>query len=80
LLDTPDSALMTELAHDAVPTIYVSAMPAELIESGGQPELESIAGTRLRAVTNSVSDILYRRRRPALLCAAVRTVVPQPLA
>jgi hypothetical protein len=38
-------------------TIYVSTKPAELIQTGGQPQLESISGTRLLEVTNSPSDL-----------------------
>ena len=55
-VDTPNLPLVYEL-EAIVPTIYVSTVPAELIQTEGQPELEPIAGTSLLEVTNSPSDI-----------------------
>ncbi|MHC4956603.1 MAG: hypothetical protein ACYTGZ_22420, partial [Planctomycetota bacterium] len=44
---------------EKVPTVFVSLRPAELIETGGAPELEAIEGTGLSWVTNTDSDLFF---------------------
>jgi hypothetical protein len=41
----------------ALPTIYVSTVPAELLQTQGEPEVTAIAGTQLIYVTNTENDI-----------------------
>jgi hypothetical protein len=57
LLDTPKTPITDELARGGTPSVFVSTAPAELIQTEGPPQLQSISGTRLLAVTNSTSDI-----------------------
>ena len=42
---------------DAIPTIYVSLKPAELVHLNGQPQLAPIANTALLEVTNTTDDV-----------------------
>jgi hypothetical protein len=46
------------LELDAVPRIFVSERPAELILIDGEPKLEEIPGTQLLDVVNTESDLL----------------------
>lgn len=41
----------------ALPTIYVSTVPAELLQTQGEPEVAPIEGTQLIYVTNTENDI-----------------------
>ncbi len=45
------------LPESAVPRVFVSETPAELIVTDGPPKLTSIAGTTLLYVTNTTSDV-----------------------
>ena len=60
LLDTPDPDLKQLLQTGAVPAIYVSTVPAELIVLKGQPALAPIAATNLLEVTNTDADLVPR--------------------
>jgi len=42
-----------------VPHVFVSLRPAELIETGGEPELEKIEGTGVSWVKNTDSDLFF---------------------
>jgi hypothetical protein len=44
-----------------VPHIFVSTVPSALIVIAGQPQFASIAGTQLRYVTNTRSDLFFSR-------------------
>jgi hypothetical protein len=44
-----------------VPRIFVSTVPSALIVIGGQPQFSSIAGTQLRYVTDTQSDLFFSR-------------------
>jgi hypothetical protein len=44
-------------SQNALPVIYVSLHPAELLQTQGEPQFASIEGTRLIYVTNSENDI-----------------------
>jgi hypothetical protein len=44
-----------------VPRIFVSTVPSALIAIAGQPQFASIAGTQLRYVTNTQSDLFFSR-------------------
>jgi hypothetical protein len=61
LLNDPNSPLMKKLAQHQVPQIYVSTEPAEIIETEGKPELQSIAGTKLLFVSNSDDNIFLNQ-------------------
>jgi hypothetical protein len=45
----------------AVPKVFVSFVPAALIDIGGEPQYASIAGTQLRYVTNTDSALFFSR-------------------
>lgn len=45
---------------DAVPAIFTSTAPAELIVTAGEPNYEPIPGTSLMLVTNTESDLFMR--------------------
>jgi hypothetical protein len=45
----------------AVPRIFVSTVPSALIVIAGEPQFASIAGTQLRYVTNTKSDVFFSR-------------------
>jgi hypothetical protein len=47
------------IAPSAMPQVFVSTTPADLIAVSGAPQFESIAGTHLRYVTNTASDLFY---------------------
>lgn len=57
LLDNPAPALKQLLQVGAIPTIYVSTAPAELIVLKGQPALAPIAATDILEVTNTDDDL-----------------------
>lgn len=46
-------------ASAPVPTIFVSSSPAEIIVTNGPPKLETVAGTPLQRVTNTVSTVFF---------------------
>lgn len=58
LLDDPAPDLKAELEAGQWPVIYVSTVPAELIETDGEPTLSPLQGTQLIYVTNSHDHIL----------------------
>ena len=47
------------LAADAVPTVFVSTQPAELILTTGAPALTSIRNTHLQYVSNTLGDVFF---------------------
>jgi hypothetical protein len=57
LLDTAGTPITDEVAQGGTPTIYVSTVPSELIQTKGPVELAPIPGTHLLEVTNSTSDV-----------------------
>jgi len=57
LLDNPDPDLKQLLQTGAVPALYVSTVPAELIVLKGQPALAPIAATNILEVTNTDADL-----------------------
>jgi len=50
-------AIPTSADDSALPVIFISEAPAELILTNGEPELEAIADTGISYVTNSASDL-----------------------
>ncbi|HKY43598.1 MAG TPA: hypothetical protein VJM50_10920, partial [Pyrinomonadaceae bacterium] len=42
---------------NAIPTVFVSTQPAELLQTQGEPQVASIVGTNLISVTNTDNDI-----------------------
>ena len=58
LLDDPSPGMKEAAAQGVLPTIYVSTVPAELIETQGRPDYEPIEGTDLLHVPNSSANIL----------------------
>lgn len=50
-------SLVEALKQNALPVIYVSCKPAELLQAQGEPQLAPIAGTQLVYVANSENDI-----------------------
>ncbi|OLC42404.1 MAG: hypothetical protein AUH75_04560, partial [Gemmatimonadetes bacterium 13_1_40CM_4_65_7] len=57
LLDNPAPALKQLLQAGAIPTIYVSSVPAELIVLQGKPALAPIVATDVLEVTNTDTDL-----------------------
>src|SRR3989441_1179920 len=57
LLDKPAPEFKQLLQTGAIPAIYVSAVPAELIVLRGQPALAPIAATDILQVTNTDDDL-----------------------
>src|SRR5207302_3340949 len=58
LLDKPAPELEQQLLQTAaIPAIYVSTVPAELIVLRGQPALAPIAATDILQVTNTDDDL-----------------------
>jgi hypothetical protein len=57
LLENPAPDLKPILQGGAVPTVYVSTVPAELIVLKGQPALAPIAETNILEVTNTDADL-----------------------
>ncbi len=52
---------MSKPAGTVAPRVFVSTVPAALIDIDGQPKFASIAGTGLRYVTNTTSDVFFSR-------------------
>ncbi len=50
-------SLKAAAAQNALPVIYTSRHPAELLQTQGEPQFAPIAGTQLVSVTNSENDI-----------------------
>jgi len=48
-------------AGAAAPRVIVSTVPSVLIDIAGSPQFASIAGTQLRYVTNTASDVFFSR-------------------
>ena len=57
LLDSSKRSLADAIRQNAVPTIYVSTQPAELLQTQGEPQVAAIEGTNLIYVTNTDNDI-----------------------
>lgn len=57
LLDSSKRSLADAIRQNAVPTIYVSTQPTELLQTQGEPQVASIEGTNLIYVTNTDNDI-----------------------
>ena len=57
LLDSSKRTLVDAIRQNAVPTIYVSTQPAELLQTQGEPQVASIEGTNLIYITNTDNDI-----------------------
>ena len=57
LLDNPAPDLKQLLQTGAVPALYVSTVPAEIIVLKGQPALAPIAATNILEVTNTDADL-----------------------
>jgi hypothetical protein len=53
----PRPKLSAAAARNALPLVYVSDKPAELLQAQGEPQFAPIAGTQLLYVTNSENDI-----------------------
>jgi hypothetical protein len=59
LMDNPSQDLQDVLDDGSFPKIYVSTVPAELVETTGVPQMQPIEGTGLLYVTNSPDEILF---------------------
>ncbi len=55
------AALKAPKPTGAVPHVIVSTVPSALIDIAGQPRFANIAGTELRYVTNTKSDVFFTR-------------------
>lgn len=55
--DSSKRSLADAIRQNAVPTIYVSTRPTELLQTQGEPQVASIEGTDLIYVTNTENDI-----------------------
>lgn len=62
----------------AVPEVFVSFEPAELIRLSGQPVFAPVAGTSLLWISNTESD-LFRHKATGALCYSVATSVPKTI-
>ena len=51
------TSLAEAIRQNAVPTIFVSTQPAELLQTQGEPQVASIEGTQLIYVINTENDI-----------------------
>ncbi len=58
-----------------VPTIFVSTKPAEIIVTVGPPHFETVAGTSLQAVTNTVSTLFRDPATQQVLLPRFRAMV-----
>ena len=58
LLENPGPEVKDAVARGVLPTIYVSTVPAELIQTRGRPDYEPIEGTDLLHVANSSANIV----------------------
>ncbi|HXY09985.1 MAG TPA: hypothetical protein VEI52_19240 [Terriglobales bacterium] len=56
-LGNPQESLKDAEEDGALPTVYVSTVPAELLVTQGEPQLTPIFGTSLEFVSNSGADI-----------------------
>ncbi|HKY41495.1 MAG TPA: hypothetical protein VJM50_00250, partial [Pyrinomonadaceae bacterium] len=50
-------SLAEAVLQNAIPTVFVSTQPAELLQTQGEPQVASIDGTNLIYVTNTDNDI-----------------------
>ena len=57
LLEGGKLSLAEAVLRNAIPTVYVSTQPAELLQTQGDPQVASIEGTDLIYVTNTDNDI-----------------------
>ncbi len=57
-MDTPAPEIADAVAAGEVPTMYVSQVPTELVQTEGKPELAPIPGTQLLYVNNTQSQIV----------------------
>ncbi len=58
MLDDPGPGLKEAAAQGRYPTVYVSTLPAELLQTVGQPAFEPIDGTGLLNITNTSANLL----------------------
>lgn len=58
LLDDPAPDLKEEMEAGQWPVVYVSTVPAELLDTDGEPALAPLAGTQLIYVTNTHDHII----------------------
>jgi uncharacterized protein (TIGR03000 family) len=58
LLDNPDPDVKAELDDGRLPTVFVSAVPAELVVTQGEPQMAPIEGTQLLYVKNTSAQLL----------------------
>src|SRR6185295_2109267 len=54
---SPKPSLSEAAKQSTLPQIYVSTAPAELLQTQGEPQINSIEGTQLVYVTNTENDI-----------------------
>jgi hypothetical protein len=59
LLDDPGPTVKDAAARGVLPTVYVSTVPAELVQTQGRPDFEPIEDTDLLHVPNSSDNILF---------------------
>src|SRR2546425_1177816 len=79
-LDTPAPELTQLLQTGAIPAIYVSNVPAELIALRGQPALAPIAATDILQVTNTDDDLfLYTPQQEYYVLLSGRRFRAAPL-
>lgn len=57
LLDTAGTPVVVSAEQGVTPAVYVSTRPAEMIQTAGAPQLQTIPGTGLLEVQNSASDV-----------------------
>ncbi len=60
LLDGAKISLAEAVRQNAIPGIFVSTKPAELLQSQGEPQVAPIEGTELIYVTNTENDIFVQ--------------------
>jgi hypothetical protein len=60
LLDGAQLSLAEAVRQNAVPAIFVSTQPAELLQTQGEPQVAPIDGTELIYVTNTENDIFVQ--------------------
>ena len=58
LLDDPGAGVKDAAARGVLPTVHVSTVPAELIQTEGRPDYEPIEGSDLLHVRNSSANIV----------------------
>ena len=79
LLDDPGPGVKDAAAQGVIPTIYVSTVPAELVQTRGRPDYEPIDGTDLLHVRNASTNILLDTADQRYYRPAVRPVVPRAI-